>query len=147
MEYLVLLAIVIIVALIAIVLLGGFTTGISGTMDAQSKSYWTGPVRPFSISEWAQINDTVYLEIKNKETDRLVLTNISFNGQMKNLSGSGWTFGPGSTKSLAFDGFTECDRQSFDYFEYNIVFYYDSSSISGRSQMGSKPIAGSCSFQ
>ena len=145
-EYLILLAIVLIVAMIGIVLLGGFSDTGAKTMDAESHAYWSGTARPFAIKEWVQINDTLYLEIENKEISRFVLTNISFDGSMKNLSGGGWVFSPSAVKSISLGGFPMCHITEYDSFSYDVVFYYESEDISGKTQMGVKPLTGYCAF-
>lgn len=145
-EYLILLAMVLIVALIGIVLLGGFTEGSSSAMDAESHAYWSGVSRPFRINEWVQVADVVYMEVENSEVRRFVLTNISFDNYMQNLTNGGWVFGPGSKKNISLGGFTACNETSYDYFEYDIVIYYDSEDITGRTQIGQKPLAGRCAF-
>ena len=86
------------------------------------------------------------MEIENKELQRLVLTNISFDGEMKNLSGGGWAFGPGSKKNLSIGGLTMCNTTSYDYYDYEIIIYYDSGQISSKVEAGTKTLAGSCAF-
>ncbi|MFH0927384.1 MAG: hypothetical protein V1822_02285 [Candidatus Micrarchaeota archaeon] len=145
-EYLILLSIVLIVALIGIVLLGGLTSGNSNSMDSESHAYWSGQARPFAINEWVQIGDTMYMQVENKELARLVLTNISFDAQMKNLSGGGWAFGPSSKKNVSLGGFPTCNETTYDSYDYNVVFYYDSEDIPRRTQVGVKSVAGRCAF-
>lgn len=144
-EYVILLAMVLIVGLIAIVLIGGFSEVGGEGMDTESKTYWNGPVRPFSIIQWAQLDSTLYLEVKNKETARLVLTNVSVGNSSANL-GAGWSFGPGATKTINVSGLQACDEISYDSFSYDVVFTYDTQDITGAKQIGSKPLAGKCTF-
>jgi len=146
-EYLILLAMVLIVAMIGIVLLGGFSGTGATTMNSESHAYWSGTARPIAINEWIQIDDTIYLEVENKEINRLIITGISFDGDVKNLSGGGWVFGPSSKKNISLAGLPMCNETSYDSFSYEIVIYYDSEDITGKSQVGTKPIAGGCTFQ
>lgn len=142
LEYLIILAMVLIVALIAVVLLGGFPVGAQTTMDAEALSYWVN-ARPFAIREWGQVNATVYLSITNIDTNRLVLTNVTLGNVTRSFS-PGWTFGAGATKNISLSGFPECDEFTYDSYEYNVSFVFDSSAIAGARQVGSKPIIGRC---
>ena len=145
-EYLILLAMVLIVSLIGIVLLGGFTENGASAMDSESASYWNGVARPFAINSWVQAEDTLYMEVENRGINRFIITNVSISGGMHDLGAGGWVFGPGSKKNISFSGLTRCNKTSYDYYSYNIVFYYDSEDINGKTQAGAKPLAGSCAF-
>jgi hypothetical protein len=144
-EYVILLAMVLIVGLIAIILIGGFAEVGGEGMDSESKTYWNGPVRPFSIVQWAQQNNTLYMEVKNKETARLVLTNISVGNSSANL-GAGWSFGPGAAKTITVSDLPQCDQISYDIYAYDVTFTYNTEDITGTKQIGSKKIAGKCTF-
>lgn len=68
-EYLVLLAVVLIIALVSIALLGFFPGLSSGITDEQSRAYWSS-ASPISISEWGakyatSIRSAMYLRIRN----------------------------------------------------------------------------------
>ena len=100
MEYLVLLAIILVVALIGIVILGGFAEGGGNAMETSSKAYWSGSAIPFGIEQWAQINDTLYITLVNKRPERYILRSISLSGDVKTL-GVGWTVGPNARKNIS----------------------------------------------
>ncbi|MFA5108814.1 MAG: hypothetical protein WC492_04780 [Candidatus Micrarchaeia archaeon] len=145
-EYLVLLAMVLIVSLIGLLLVGGFGDSGASSMDANSKTYWSGAANPFTIDEWAQIGSTVYLKITNKKTDRVILKKI-YVGDIEADLGTGWTIGPGSHRNISISGFSACNAVSYDYYSYNVTFQYDTTDIAGRTQIGAKPIAGKCTVQ
>lgn len=145
-EYLVLLAMVLIVSLIGIVLLGGFGETGGATMDAESKAYWSGTARPFAITEWMQVGDTVFMIVKNTESKRFVLKNISLNNVTRSFGAAGWSIGPNSEKNLTINGLTTCNKTIYDTYEYNVSIYYDTSDLPGLSQRGAKPLAGKCVF-
>ncbi|MEM3362469.1 MAG: hypothetical protein QXV64_01025 [Candidatus Anstonellaceae archaeon] len=142
-EYLILIAIVLIISLIGIVLLSGFSDSSATAMESESKTYWSS-TRPFAIVEWVQSNSTLYLKIKNTDTKRLILKSLKA-GNFSASLGSGWTFGPGAEKTISISGLTQCSP-NYDYFSYNIVLYYDSAEISNLSQVGVRPIAGRCLY-
>ena len=145
-EYLVLLAIVLIVGIVAVALLGGFSDMSGGAREAESKQYWAGSVRPFSIPEFEQVNDTLYLTLKNMEPQPLRIYNITAGSNTVNYT-NGISFAGGSKKTVSIPGFSVCDATSNDFFEYNLTLIYGSSDISGQSQSGNKPLSGRCSIR
>lgn len=142
-EYLILLAVVLIVGLIAIALLGGFSDIGSEAREKEVKQYWRGSVRPFTIQDWTQSGSTFSLTLKNMESYRLVITNITI-GNVSYAPSGGISFGGGAAKTISITGFTPCDQVSFDYFEYPVVIIYSSSDIQNKIQKGEKPLMGPC---
>ena len=79
-EYLVLLAVVLIIALVAIALLGFFPGLSSGITEEQSRAYWSS-ASPISITEWgakylAGNNTAPYLRVTNTGAYPLRITKI-----------------------------------------------------------------------
>ena len=90
-EYLVLLAVVLMIALVSIALLG-FFPGLAGdAKKTQSDSYWKSS-RPFGILEHSQSSATLSLLVQNNDPDLRTITNIS--------AGIGFN----STSSIAING-------------------------------------------
>ena len=144
-EYLILLAVVLVVVLIGVVLLGGiFNTG-NAAAESESKSYWGGPIRPFGVMEWTQINDTLYLRVVNRFTEQLIMRKVIVGNVTANL-GAGWSWRPGGDKSVSIPGLPPCVVGQYDSFIYNLTFEYDSFDLPSQREIGAKPIAGSCSF-
>jgi len=88
-EYLVLLAVVLIIALVSVSLLGFFPGMASDAQETQSKMYWQS-ASPIAIMEWAAryANDGVspgythfYMRIKNTGTYPIRLTKLLANGR------------------------------------------------------------------
>ncbi|MCX8163274.1 MAG: hypothetical protein N3D10_01835 [Candidatus Micrarchaeota archaeon] len=142
-EYLILLAIVLIISLVGLMLIGGFSDSSTTAMENEAKIYWSS-ARPFAILEWVQSNSTLYLKVKNGDSKRLILRSIKVDNTTAQL-GSGWVFGPGAEKTVSISGLTNCSA-TYDYFSYEITFNYDSADISNLSQKGVKPIAGRCLY-
>ncbi len=144
-EYLIVLAAVLIVALVAIMLLGGFPAFGSDARVTESSQYWRGTARPFSIQEQNQINSTLLLSIQNMETDRLVIMSINITGFSGNdsIPNAGATMGSGARKVFNVSGLTPCNAVSYDEYEYEIRIYYNVSGIM-KTQTGTKPLIGKC---
>ncbi len=151
-EYLVILAVVLVVALIVIGLLGQFTEFGTSGLEQQSKSYWQS-ASPFSIQN-AKINSSeVKLEVKNMLSQRLNLTDIKFGDTVAtattiNATGaSGTIFNAGEIKVLTSVGYAipgGCELGNI-YQINTVLFTYNAGSITGQTQVGAKPLYGRCS--
>lgn len=141
-EYLVILAVVLVVALIVIGLLGNFTGFGTAGLEQQSKAYWQG-TSPFSIVNAKVSGNSIDLEIKNQLTDRLTLKNVSFDGADM---GSGQAlFTPGQSRTLSgnISGFNCTSGQPYEFSVIRIT--YDQGGLSGLTQVGDKSLVGKCS--
>ena len=140
-EYLVILAVVLIVALVVIALLG-FFPGVGGAArESQSASYWSG-AQPFSITSFKVSNTTVTLVMANRLSEKLTLTGVDFDGSgLTNLSNT--SFKGGEEKVVVGTLGSSCGT-SGEGFEYDVELTYDQGSVSGKKQFGDKPLVGKC---
>ncbi len=121
-EYLVILAVVLVVALIVIGLLGQFTEFGSSGLEQQSKSYWQAAT-PFSILNVKMNSTEVKLEVQNKLYQRLNVTEVKFGDDIATASdinatngGAGVIFAPGQTQILtSVDYVTPCSATGQTY--------------------------------
>lgn len=158
-EYLVLLAVVLIVAMVAIALLG-FFPGLAGdAKQAQSNAYWNGEANPFAILDKAQAPvSNLTLVIQNVAANQYVLTNISVAGNGINgsyvPSANQQYFSAGEKQTLVVPislGATPISGGnpgcvSGNTFEYYVNFTYSNSdqSITNQMEFGSKTLVGKC---
>ena len=91
-EYLVLLAVVLIVALVAVTLLGFFPGIAPDVKITQSQTYWRGQVRPFAILETSIVGST--------GVGIFVIQNMEANGPYRLTT---FAVGNGTNDSLAVD--------------------------------------------
>ena len=91
-EYLVLLAIVLIVALVSVALLGFFPGMASDAQQTQSKTYWSS-ASPIAITEWGAMaygaGSTAtmpYLRLKNNGMHPIRITKLLGGGEGRNVS-------------------------------------------------------------
>jgi hypothetical protein len=139
-EYLVILAVVLIVALVVIALLG-FFPGVGGAArESQSASYWSG-AQPFSITAFKVTGTNATLTMQNRLSEKLILNNISFDGNDGNTSNV--TFKGGEEKTTSGTLSTTCGS-SGSGFEYAIIITYTQGSVTGKKQFGDKPLVGKC---
>jgi len=113
-EYLVLLAVVLIVALVSVALLGFFPGMASDAQMTQSKAYWSG-ASPIAITEWdvKYGNPSIaipYLRLRNTGAYPIRVTKVlGAGGQWVNMTCTGTLYdfyymAPGEEKYIAYIG-------------------------------------------
>ena len=146
-EYLVLLAVVLIVGMVALALLSGFTQTGGEAKTKESKQYWIS-TSPFSVSDMAQQNSSFYITLTNTLPDRLIINNVTLsdkNGNSTTYSPpDGVSFRGGQQRTLNFTSPRACDAVSYDYFEYDVVITYSTFDINNKVQRGAKTLVGAC---
>jgi hypothetical protein len=153
-EYLVLLAVVLIIALVSIALLG-FFPGLAGdARRTQSDSYWRGDARPFAIMEHSASGGALSVVIQNIDSDQRTMTGFIAGVGVGNVSPNffpiaGIVFAGGEKKAinslnitLALPGSVTCTPAAT--YDLNITFTYSSPDISGQKQIGGKNLIGKC---
>ncbi|MFH0738187.1 MAG: class III signal peptide-containing protein [Candidatus Micrarchaeota archaeon] len=143
-EYLVILAIVLVVALVVVYLIGGFAGMGVGTMETQSMQAW-GTAAPLSITSWKQTASSLELEIQNNDVDQLTLTAISMDGASVPMSTNTTVFTSGEKKLITVTTATTCGAPGSSFSHSNVILTYDKGSITGKTETGIRPIVGKCS--
>jgi uncharacterized protein (UPF0333 family) len=141
-EYLVILAIVLVVALVVVYLVGGFAGMGVGTMETQSMQAW-GTAAPLAITSWRQSDTTLSLEIQNNDVDTLTLTDISADGA--SIYSNTTTFASGEKKVVVATTATSCGAAGASFSHENVILTYNKGSITGKTETGIRPIVGKCS--
>jgi len=136
-EYLVLLAVVLMIALVSIALLG-FFPGLAGdAKKTQSDSYWKS-ARPFGIIEHTQTTTAFNMVIQNNEPDQRTVTQVFIGSASNNTS---FTLNAGEKKSQLVTIAT-CTTGSA--YEYAVNITYSTVDLTGLKQLGTKPLVGKC---
>ncbi len=149
-EYLIILAVVVVIALVVVGVLG-FVPGIGGsTTEQQSAAYWRGG-SPFAIMEY-NFNGTSYtFVVRNNTEQSLTLTEITLDGPQTAASalsiadtvvGAGKTATLTGTYSTAGDDCT--DLGTTKTFSYDVTITYNTANITGKTQVGDRPLVGKC---
>ena len=151
-EYLVLLAVVLIIALVSIALLGFFPGLAADAKITQSNTYWRGEARPVSIVEHSfnSTGDGTVIILNNDAAGTITITEMSFattggtlNGRMAgvgNATASPITLASGQQTSVNVTGAQT--GSSGGTYEYNVVITYKSPNDLTATQYGMKPIVG-----
>ena len=149
-EYLVLLAVVLIVALVAMALLNFFPDLSTYAKISQSDSYWRGVSRPFAITESAQSSSSANLimVVENKDAEQRILTTIQVSGTgvatNYTVTGNNRYFSAGEKRTFTIPLSTNCTAGSV--YEYKISFNYtNADGTISKVQIGDKPLMGKCS--
>ena len=155
-EYLVLLAVVLIVALVSVALLGFFPGMASDARITQSQSYWRGQARPFAILENicttgsnATVPGNCTVVLQNVEANGPYnITGMTINGAgtVQSTQGATATFAAGETKLMNVTGLTSCTTMGAgSIYDYAVVITYTTpSGITGAKEYGTKNLIGKC---
>jgi len=138
-EYLVLLAVVLVIALVAIALLGYFPGLAGDAKKTQSDSYWKA-ARPFGIIEHSQSGTNLSLVLQNNEPQQLNVTAIYSGAGGSNFSS--FMISGGEKKLLIINNASTCITGSA--YEYPVNITYNSGDLVAQKQLGTKPLIGKC---
>ncbi|MBU1120414.1 MAG: hypothetical protein ABIE23_04165 [archaeon] len=139
-EYLIILAVIIVIALVVVGIMGWVPGLGGGISEQQSKTYWQGTA-PWAIVDHKIGDGDQTLVLQNMTTDRMELKNVSLGGTDLtftdvNVAGGGTTtIGPTS------DSIT-CASNS--RFSFDVIITYDTVNIAGKTQVGDKALIGTC---
>ena len=141
-EYLVILAIVLVVALIVVYLVGGFAGIGTGTVETASKNYWAG-ASPFSIKTVKVAGTAMDIQLQNNDLERLTITDITIDNS--SVFSTATQFDSGESKVISATAPSDCGAAG-EVFTYNdVIITYTKGEVTGLKQVGAKPLVGSCS--
>jgi len=138
-EYLVLLAIVIVVAVVVAGLLGNFLSFGGETSDRSSKLYWENA--EVGILDWLMSSSGEdKLVVRNNQNYDIYITNITVDDETSAVNISVST---GEKRTVSAD-WVECDKESS--YSYSVSFVYDNAefNLTGKSFTGGEKIVGKC---
>ncbi|MFH0860384.1 MAG: hypothetical protein V1921_04230 [Candidatus Altiarchaeota archaeon] len=139
-EYLVILAVVIIIALVVVAVLGGFID-IGRGADAQAaKSYWR--IADIGLVDWNQDATTLTVVARNNQDYKIAISAISPDGGVTNSSANSGPIQPGGTKTFTIT--KSCS--SGDTYSYPMTVYYNDTQhgINSKIFTGAKDVIGTC---
>ena len=141
-EYLVLLAVVLIIALVSIALLGFFPGLATDAKITQSNSYLRGEARPFAVLEHSISSGTATLVMQNTEgAGMLRVTNITMGDATP--EGLPVTFAPGEVRTLTLTNYSDgTGGTPGSVYDATIKIYYTTSNGVNNTQFGTKGLTG-----
>jgi len=140
-EYLVILAVVLVVALIVVALVGGMSPVSTGVSESQSKNYWLS-VAPVSVSSWKYATTSLDLTLQNMGGQKVTVTDINIGSSTfaTNIS-----MAVGETKPVTVTSLPTCGSAGASFELQNITIKYSMGTISGLIEKGDKSMVGKCS--
>ena len=139
-EYLIILAVIIVIALVVAGVMGWFPGLSSGISETQSKAYWSA-TSPISLAGWKLTSTGATLDLKNMGTDKLTVTGLTVNSV--DVNGLTTELNAGSSATTANLDTITCTAGAT--YSYNVVITYDVvGGIAGNKLTGTKPIVGTC---
>ena len=142
-EYLIVLAVVLVLVLVVVGILGGFPSLGVQAKESQSASYWSA-ANPLSIKTYKASGTSLDLVFANRLSESITLQSISL-GTGAAVFSTATTFGPGEEKKVTATLATACGTvgAAFDY--SNVTMTYDKGSVTSLKQTGTVDLIGKCS--
>jgi hypothetical protein len=149
-EYLIILAVVVIIALIVIGVIGGFPGMTRGVSERDSAAYWAGAdvgVTRYFVSTTTSCGgqSCSQIVVRNNRLFAVNLTQITLDGSMVNYS-TGVNIAPGSTYvlNLTSNGTCGSGTSGMSYSKNVVVTYKDATYGTTYTFTGEKPLVGTC---
>jgi len=142
-EYLIILAVVVIIALIVIGVIGGFPGMTRGVSERDSAAYWAGAdvgITRYYISKTAAATQLI---IRNNRLFQINLTNISFDAANTINYTTGILISPGSAVSVNMTD-AACSNAGDSISKAVVVTYKDATYGATYVFTGEKPLVGTC---
>jgi hypothetical protein len=137
------LVVALVVALVAVYSAGSFSGPGAGSLELQSKAYWSS-MAPFSITTMKASGTTLNLEVVNIEPQRLTLTDIQIDGASVSPAGVPLAFDSGQSKMISAVLPFPC-ASGTPFTLDNVTIIYTKDGVSGLKESGTKPLVGRCS--
>lgn len=142
-EYLIILAVIIVIALVVVGIMGWVPGLGGGISEQQSKAYWAGAT-PWSIVDYKFTGTTGTIVVQNMTTDKLDFTAISFDGSAATMGANDYNVAGGSTQAIDLTNLSSCGSAG-SRFNKTVSIIYDTANIAAKTQLGDKPLIGTCS--
>jgi hypothetical protein len=139
-EYLVIMAVVLVIALVVVFLLRDFIVTGSSISESQSRSYWS-VASPFSISAQKYAGTALDLDLQNTLSESVTLTSIEIEGTVYTIDE---VFRLGEQKVVSVTLATSCGEVGDPYSLEEVEISYQRGS-NVQTQGSEVPLVGTCS--
>ena len=137
-EYLIILAVIIVIALVVVGVMGWFPGLGTGITEQQSNAYWQS-TSPLAITDWEIDGTNADLVLRNMTTEKVTITAATLDGTA--VGGTDANIAAGGTTTFTGTGVTCTSGAIYDY---DVVLTYDTPYLVGKTQTGTKPMIGIC---
>jgi len=139
-EYIIILAVIIVIALIVVGVMGwmpGLSTGIT---EQQSRAYWQSTA-PISLTDWKIDTAGSSFTFRNMSSDKITVQDMNIDGVTVGLTDTP-SIAAGGSKTVTA---THTCSGVGEAYQYDVNIGYDvSKGISGKKVIGLKPLVGIC---
>lgn len=139
----VILAVVLVIALVVVYLVGGFSGLGASSLETTSKNYWAG-ASPFAITGVKLTGTVAEVILQNNDLEQLTITDISVNNGTSIFS-TATTFSSGEAKAITGTLAVTCGAAGAPYQYSNVTITYSKGALSGLKETGQKALVGKCS--
>lgn len=142
-EYLVIIAIVLVLALVILSLVGGFPSFSYNAQAGDSARYWSSSASPIAITDFKQTASALSLLVENRASVAVHLNTMALTAAASySVSGLPITLPPGGAATLSL---TTESCSGHESISYGVNITYGTDQISGLEEGGTKPLYVSCS--
>ena len=142
-EYLVIIAIVIVIALVVVGLLLQVMNSGSGVPETQAKATWKS-TEPLAIIDWGVVGTEVTLILRNNSSETITVNQVTLNSDDKNETVDK-AMASGATYTVTIFDATGCTTGSkYSYPKENIDINYNTVNINNKTQNALADIVGTC---
>ena len=141
-EYLVIIAIVIVIALVVVGLLLQVMNAGSGVPETQAKATWKS-AEPFAIIDWGQDDNLLTVILQNNSGATLEYNDMNLTSSNQSTA-TAESVAAGATKTVTFD-VTSCTAgNKFSHVKSGISIDYNTANIDNKTQVALADILGTC---
>ena len=140
-EYIVVLALALSLALVILSVSGLFPSLSYDWQTGDSASYWSRAAAPLAIVDFKQTGTNLSVVLENRASTNLHLSSIEFAAAAQYTATSLPTLPPGGTTLVSLTTQTCSGRQVI---EYNVSIHYSTDQVALLSERGAKPLYVQC---
>lgn len=142
-EYLIIIAVVLVLALVILGLMGGFPSFSYNAQAGDSARYWSSSASPIAIIDFKQTGSALALRVENRAPLAIRLDSLTLTAAGSySVSGLPLRLSPGGAATLNLTTESCTGHQSISY---GVNITYGTDQVSGLTQAGAKPLYISCS--
>ncbi len=141
-EYLVILAVVLVIALVVVYLVSQGSSLGSGITETQAQEYWKG-TSPFAVNGYSASATSLNLDMTNTQQEAYTITSISGTGITTFAVST--AFNPGQQRTVTLTLAATCGSAGTRYSYGNVTVTYTTSAALTKTFVAQKPLVGTCS--
>lgn len=143
-EYLVILAVVLVIALVVVFLVSQGSSVGAGVTETQSKNYWASQT-PLAITGYKMSGTTLNVEIRNQDSSDVTITELDVDSVSKTITPASPLLTPGQSQTVNVTSAVSSTCSAGSKFSVDIDFVFSRGTLTGLKQDGKTKLVGTCS--